>query len=171
MGLGYEEAYWVAIIIMIPNCIPLVQSVANSILQAKNMHRFRSITYIFIALLNVAGTVALVKHYGIIGAAIPTGVSYFIGHGLILNWYYWKKVQLDIPRFWGKVLPIFAVATVLCIVAVLVSCRIDLNNWESLLTAIVVYTVLYILLLWIFVLTREEKKEILGGLIGKRRFL
>ena len=47
---------------MIPNCIPLVQSAAHSVLRAKNMHQFRSKVYLVIALLNVIGTLLLVRH-------------------------------------------------------------------------------------------------------------
>ena len=41
---------------MVPNMIPLVQSVCLSIIFAQNKHRFRSLTYLGIAILNVIGT-------------------------------------------------------------------------------------------------------------------
>ena len=46
VGSGYEDAYWVAVLMMIPNMIPLVQSVCLSIIIAQNKHRFRSIVYL-----------------------------------------------------------------------------------------------------------------------------
>lgn len=160
IGPEYEEAYWVAVIIMIPNCIPLVQSAAHSVIQAKNMHQFRSLVYLGIALLNVVGTLLLVKRFGIIGAAIPTGASYLIGHGFIMNWYYWKKVNLNIPQFWKKLLPIFAVAVALCIATLVLSTWINFYNIINLLIGIVCYTLIYVVVLWIFVLNEEEKNMI-----------
>ena len=158
VGPGYEESYWVAVVVMVPNCIPLVQSVAHSILQAKNMHQFRSKVYLGIALLNIVGTLLLVRRFGVVGAAIPTGASYLIGHGLIMNWYYWKKVGLDIPRFWRKMLPIFAVATVMCVVTLLVSNWVDFYNWGSLICGIACYTAIYLVCMWLFVLNHEERE-------------
>lgn len=160
VGPGYTESYWVAVVVMIPNCIPLVQSAAHSVLQAKNMHRFRSIVYLGIAILNIVGTLLLVKRFGVVGAAIPTGVSYLLGHGLIMNWYYWKKVGLDIPRFWKKLSPIFLIGIVLCAITLLLSKWINFYNWYSLLIGIVCYTVLYAVLLWLFALKKSEKNAI-----------
>ena len=165
-GTSYAEAYWVAVIIMIPDCIPLVQSVATSIIQAKNMHQFRSKVYLLIAVLNLAGTLSLVRRYGIIGAAIPTGVSYLIGQGLIMNCFYWKKVKLDIPRFWKKMFPILGIAASMCILTLILSNWIDFYQLYWLVSGIIVYTVVYCVCLWTFVLDMDEK-ELLLGLVRK----
>ena len=167
VGSGYEESYWVAVVVMIPNCIPLVQSAAHSVIQAKNMHQFRSKVYLFIAVLNVIGTLLLVKRFGVVGAAIPTGVSYFIGHGLIMNWYYWKRVKLDIPRFWRQVSPIFLTSAVLCIATLFVSQWINFYNWLSLFFGIVCYTVIYLVFIYTFALTQTER-QMLTKTIRKR---
>lgn len=158
VGPGYTESYWVAVIVMIPNCIPLVQSVAHSIIQAKNMHQFRSKVYLIIALINIIGTLILVRRLGVIGAAIPTGAAYLIGQGLIMNWYYWKKVGLNIPQFWRSVLPIFAIALGACFVTLLLSTLISFYSWGMLFIGIVIYSFIYLICLWIFVLTQKEKE-------------
>lgn len=160
LGPGYEESYWVAILIMIPNCIPLVQTVAHSVLQAKNKHRFRSKVYLGIALLNILGTLLLVKKLGVIGAAIPTGVSYLIGHGFIMNWYYWKKVGLDIPRFWKNIVPIYGVAILLCAATLITSHWVDFSNWPMLIGGVLGYTILYVVCIWTIVVNKEEKQLI-----------
>ncbi len=162
VGSGYGESYWVAVVVMIPNCIPLVQSIAHSIIQAKNMHQFRSKVYLGIALLNVAGTLLLTRKYGVVGAAIPTGASYFIGHGLIMNWYYWKKVGLDIPRFWRQMLPIFGIATALCVFMLLAKSWLDFNGWVKLFSGIICYTAVYLIAMWKWVMTPAEKEMVIG---------
>lgn len=157
VGPDYWEAYWVAVIIMVPNCIPLVQSVANSILQAKNMHSFRAKSYLVIAIINILATLLLVQKYGIIGAAIPTGVAYLLGQGLIMNWYYWKKVGLNILKFWKNLLPIFMVSIALCVLTLISTQWIDFSRWSILFLGITCYTMLYIVLVWKFVLNANEK--------------
>lgn len=158
VGPGYTESYWVAVFVMIPNCIPLVQSAAHSVLHAKNMHRFRSEVYLGIALLNIAGTLLLVRKYGVVGAAIPTGGAYLIGHGLIMNWYYWKKVNLDIPRFWKRLLPIFGIAAVMCVATLMITNWIDFYSWKSLIMGIACYAVIYAGCMWKLVLNTDEKE-------------
>ena len=162
VGAGYESAYWVAAFVMIPNCIPLVQSVAHSILQAKNMHQFRSKVYLGIAILNIVGTLLLVRKFGVVGAAVPTGVSYLIGHGFIMNWYYWKKVKLDIPRFWKNMLPIYGVSVIICCITIMISNWVNFYKWSSLFAGIFIYIVAYALCMWIVILNKEEKMIVIN---------
>jgi O-antigen/teichoic acid export membrane protein len=159
-GDGYSEAYWVAIIMMVPLVIASIQSAAHSVLQAKNMHRFRSLMYIFIAVLNLVGTLWLTPRYGIIGAAIPTGVAFLIGPGLMLNWYYWKRVKLDIPRFWKEMCPIMLISLLLLIVARLIAEMVDFFVLRNLICGIGIFTIAYFVLLWHFVCTKTEKEAI-----------
>ena len=163
-GPAFKEAYWVAVIIMLPDCIPLVQSAAHSLIRAKNMHRFRSMVYTLIALINVALTILLVKKLGIIGAAIPTGGAYLLGNGLLMNWYYWKKVHIDIPRFWRSVLPVFAVGALMAALMVFVAKWIDFYVFWHMLAGILVYTAVYVMILWVFVFDTNEKAVILETL-------
>lgn len=164
VGAEYWEAYWVAMIIMIPNCIPLVQSVANSIQQAKGMHQFRAKVYLVIAIINLLGTLVLVRKFGIIGAAIPTGVAYLLGQGLIMNWFYWKKVHLDIPRFWGNLLPLFGFSAILCCVTLIASRIVDFYSWGKLFFGIVIYIAIYCAGLWFLILRSEEKVTIIESI-------
>ena len=157
VGPDYWEAYWVAVIIMIPNCIPLVQSAANSIIQAQNKHQIRSKVYIVIALINVVCTYFLVQKFGIIGAAIPTGCVYFIGHGLIMNWYYYRRIHLNIPRFWRQILPIDVAALIVCVITIVISKYIDFVRIPVFFTGVVIYTMIYAILLWLFVMNDYEK--------------
>lgn len=169
IGSKYMDAYWVAIFMMIPSCIPLVQSAANCITQAKNMHQFRSITYFFIAILNVVCTYLTVHSHGIIGAALMTGLANIIGQGLLMNWYYWKKVGLNIPRFWKSILSIEWIPVLMCIVAIIVSRYIDFSRIPVFFAGAVVYTILYCLLLWKFSMRDDEKQFILQPLNRMRK--
>ena len=63
-GEGYESAYYVGALIMIPYIIPLIQNIGIEIQRAKNMHKFRSIIYFIIALANLGISVPLGKYFG-----------------------------------------------------------------------------------------------------------
>lgn len=156
-GDGYQESYWVAILMMVPNMIPLVQSVCLSTIIAKNKHKFRSIVYLGIAITNVIGTWILMYIMGVIGAALMTGIALVIGQGFVMNWYYWKKIKLDIPRFWKEVSKIYIIPIIMCALVLLSSIFIDYNNIIILVVGIIVYTLVYVLVNWFFVMNDYEK--------------
>jgi len=156
-GKGYEEAYWVALLTMVPSCIPLMQSVALNIIVAQNKHRFRALVYLAIAIINVVGTVVAVNYWGIIGAAAVSCVAYIIGQLFVMNWYYWKKIKLNIPRFWKSVAKIFIAPVVLGVAFSVIKIFIDFNNWAFIFAGIAVYTVLFVLISWFFAMNDYEK--------------
>ena len=161
-GKGYEDAYLIAIFMMIPNVIPLIQSVFLSIIVAKNMHRFRSLVYLLIAVINIIGTWILLNYMGIIGAALMTGLALLLGQGLIMNIYYSKKVKLDVSRFWKKVFPIIPIPVLLTVITKVISNYIDFYNIFNLLIGIIIFTLLYCVLNWFIVFNKYEKSLILN---------
>lgn len=156
-GSGYEDAYWVAIFMMVPNMIPLVQSVCLNVIMAQNKHRFRSLVYLGIAVTNVIGTWFLMHWIGIIGAALMTGVALIIGQGFVMNWYYHARTGLDMVRFWKEVAKVYIVPVLLCTATLFISGLVDLYNWGSLILGIVCYTAVFCILSWGFVMNRYEK--------------
>lgn len=156
-GEDYEEAYWVALVTMIPACVPLVQNVAYNIIVAMNKHRFRSIVYLSVAILNVILTIPASLKLGVVGAALMTGICSIIGSLITMNWYYWKKIGLEIPRFWKSIAKIFVVPILLCASALIISNFINFDRWIVLLVGIVVYFILFFVLSWFFVMNSFEK--------------
>ena len=166
VGEGYIEAYYFSIIVMVPLIIPLIQNTGISILQAKNKHAFRSIVYIFIAILNVAASIPLAKIYGGYGCAAATGVSLLIGQGLIINIYYQKKIGLEIKKFFKEILfmswPIFAVG----IASYFINNLVYTENIFILLSKILVFILIYFVIVAKFSFNKYEK-DAFGGLVKK----
>lgn len=161
-GTDYADAYWVAVLIMIPNIIPLVQSVCFSIVVARNQHKFRSLVYLGIAILNVIGSWLLLKtRLGIIGAALMTGIATVLGQGFAMNWYYWKKTGLEIGRFWKVLSKQYIIPVFMCMITLLISKWIDFYSIPILIAGIVVYTLIYGILNWLFIMNEYEKNLIL----------
>lgn len=156
-GVGYEEAYYVALLVMIPVTVPLIQNTGLNILYAMNRHRFRSLVYLGIAILNVGLTFWWVEKYGIIGAAMATCVAYVIGNILIINWYYYKKIGIDIPLFWKNILHMCPVMFVMGAAGWLVLARIRIDNWFVFFALAAVYTVIYWVLAYFFMMNDYEK--------------
>lgn len=159
-GLGYEDSWYIAIVVMIPLTVPLIQNIGISILQAKNMHKFRSKIYLFIAILNIFTTIPLCKIWGGIGAAISTGVSFFIGNIIIMNIYYYKKVNIDIPRFWREIFKMAINVLVVLLIVIGVHYAFNIQGVISVITKPIMLTILFSIVMWRFTLNEYEKNLI-----------
>ena len=161
LGKGYTEVYKIALWIMIPLTIPLIQNTGIAIMQARNQHQFRSIVYFFIAILNVITSIILVKNYGAIGCAVATGISFTIGNVIIINIYYWKKVDIDIPLFWKNILKMSIPIVITMIFGYLLNYFIKDYSIVNFILKGSFYTAIYGILIWIIGMNKEEKTEIL----------
>lgn len=162
-GTGYEAAYDVALLTMIPLAIPLIQNIAFTTITAQNRHQFRSVIYVILAVLNVFGTYLLIPRYGIIGAALCTCAVFLVGHGLTMNWFYYKKIGLDIPAFWRNILKMSIVPVGMTLIAMFLRNYLNVKlSMLNLLTEICIYTAVFCVLSWILSMNTYEKSLITG---------
>jgi O-antigen/teichoic acid export membrane protein len=148
LGNGYVDAYIIALIAMVPLTIPLVQNVGISILQAKNLHAFRSIMYLVISILNFGISILLTKQIGIIGAVIGTSISLILGNIIIINIYYQRKVGLNIPRFFKEVFNRLLPAIILSIAVGYSFLYIPVGGWTGLLIKGILFSIVYVISVW-----------------------
>jgi len=156
-GEAYSEAYYVAIFTMIPACVPLVQNVAYNVIVAMNKHRFRSITYLIVAVANVILTIPATILLGVVGASLMTGICSIAGSLVTMNWYYWKKIKLDIPRFWKSVGKIYVFPIILCIVTLVISNFVNFFSPIVFLSGVLLFTICFFVFNWRFVMNEYEK--------------
>lgn len=161
-GPEYGRSYYVALLTMIPVTIPLTQNTGINILYALNRHQFRSTVYACIAVLNVVLTFWWVERYGIVGAAMATCIAYVIGNILIINWYYHRKIGIDIPLFWKHILKMSPVMFVMGTAGWFALDRLTLDGWLVFFVAAAVYTVLYLVLAYRFMMDSYERELIKG---------
>jgi len=156
-GSDYSEAYPIALLLIIPVTIPLIQNVGIEIQKAKNMHQFRSWIYFFIALGNMLLSIPLTKYYGGVGAAIGTAISLLIGNGLIMNWYYHNRVGLNMKYFWSQILQLMLSLLPSTILGIMMFIWIDLNNIILFLICGMIYVIIFCLSLWFLGMNTYEK--------------
>ena len=159
-GENYAESYWIAILTMFPLCIPLIQNTGLSIVVAQNKHKFRSIMYLTIAIINASSTYLVVPYLGGIGAALCSCISYLLGQGLIMNIYYYKVVGIDILQFWKNILKMSIFPMCMMFVGLNVVRVIVINNWGVFFTGVIVYTVIYCFGMYILNMNDYEKNII-----------
>lgn len=159
-GPEYDQSYYVALLTMIPVTIPLIQNTGINILYALNKHKFRSIVYACIAVVNVVLTFWWVEDYGMIGAAMATCLAYIIGNILIINWYYHKRIGIDIPLFWKNILKMSPVMVVMGVAAWFILDHLPIDNWRVFFGAAVIYSVVYFALAYKFMMNQYERNVI-----------
>jgi O-antigen/teichoic acid export membrane protein len=156
-GEDYSTAFYMAAILIIPATVPLIQNLGISLLQAQNKQKFRSIVYLFIATLNIIISIPLSKLFGGIGAAVGTAIALIIGNIIIMNIYYHKKINLNIPLFWSQIfkmtIPVF-ISFVLCYFT---NPYIEVSGYNSIIIKVLLLTLLYIPLMWFMGMNRFEK--------------
>lgn len=157
-GSEYMEAYYIALLIMVPSLIPLSQNIGISILQALNKHKIRSVMYLCIAILNVGLSIPLAVKYGGIGAAIGTAVGNILGQILFMNWFYWKRIGIDIPTYWRSLVSLIVR---LIPVAILFSVTLFIpvtGGWFGLLLRIVLGMVCVVPYYYFIIFNSNERK-------------
>lgn len=167
-GENYSQAYIIACILMVPVTIPLIQNVGLNILQAKNKYRFRTLIFFVIAIANVIISIPLAKMYEGIGSAIGTAISLVIGQIIIMNIYYYKKINIDIPRFWKEIIKMSVPIIIIAVISYITNIYTYTGSKIFLVVKIIVYTLIYILCVWKFSMNNSEK-NIIKGLVNKFR--
>lgn len=165
-GAGYEDAYWVAIFTMLPATIGLIQNTGTNILYAKNKHLFRTLTYFLTAVLNIVLTMVWVKPYGIVAAAVATCIACVIEDGVVMNWYYHCNIGINIPLFWRNILKMTPVSIIMGIIAWFGLEYLCVNSWLIFFACAGIFTVVYFVLAYFFVMN-EYEKHIFFGIIDK----
>lgn len=166
-GNEYEAAYWIALAIMIPFSIDLVQNLGLTILQVANKYAFRGWVYAVMAIINIVGVLIIVPLYGSIGAAVVTGCCLFVGNGLVMNYYYWKRLGLGIREFWLSLaklsFPLFLFSFLVYLFVLAFSFE---ANWILLCSGIIIYIVIYLAIAYLFSMNEYERGLIRS--IGER---
>lgn len=170
-GPGYESVYMLALVMMIPQTIPLVQNLGISILQAQNRQKFRSYNNLFFSLLSVIVGFYLSKKYGSFGVAAAIGGALLIGHGLILNLYYSIKIKLDVSTFWWEILKITLLFGCVMGGFSAISYFVISENLFIYILKIVLFVCIFILFFWLFGFNKSEKRLIIQPISFVHKFL
>lgn len=165
-GEGYEQAYRVALWLILPVSIPLIQNIGIDIQRAKNKHQVRSVVYFCLALCNILLSIPLIKKWGCVGAAIGTAISLIAGNVLFMNWYYHKRMGLNMYRFWKKISPLLVSTWIASLGGWVLSTFVVIDGWAAFALCVALYTLFYGIVLW-FVGLNEYEKQMAAGLLKK----
>ncbi len=159
-GPGFEEAYGITLLIILPFTIDLIQNIGLSILQAMNRYDFRAKVLFGSGVLSVSLAIPLALRYGGTGCAFATGLAMVVSNGLVMNWFYAKEIHLAIKDFWrqiGRITLAFAPVTVLGYVG---NTLLPTAGFLAFFLKAVAYSVLYGAAIYGLAMTAEEKGKL-----------
>ena len=162
-GDGYENAYYVLLLLATSAVVPLSQNLGIEIQRAKNKHQFRAILYLAMAMINLLLSVYLCQIYGEIGSALGTAVSFLIANTICMNWFYKKVIHIDISKYWKNSTRIMIFSIPPLILGMLFCKMVNTYNIVWLFCGICVYTAIYCV--FIFLSCDEHQRRNITGLI------
>lgn len=159
-GKEYAEAYYIALIIMIPSIVSLTQNTGISILQAKKKLKFRTYSYLIIALFNLAVSIPMAYKLGGIGCALGTSLGTVLGPVICMNLYYWKKAGINIPLYWKNFIKMSCALILPVICGIYIRNSIAVHSYFTLLLSAGLYTVIYALCAYLFGFNEYERAQV-----------
>lgn len=169
-GPSFSLAYPATLILMFGLSISLTQNVGILILQAKNRMAFRSIVYVGLAVLDLIISIPVSAKYGVIGCALVASALLLIGTGPIMNWYYSRRIGLNISRFYREVTPLIIPAVISAGTTAVFIAVIKLDpSWLAFTVQGIFFAAVYFIILWLFGFNTYEKGIIVSALHRLRR--
>lgn len=158
----YADSYWVGLLLMGPSIIPLIQNLGIEIQRAMNAHRFRSIVYTIMALLNLVISIPLAMWFGPIGSAMGTMIGLLLANGLIMNIYYHKVLGINMLEFWKSIQQLSKGLVVPGVLGIIIITQMKFDNIVMFGITILGYVAVYAGSFWKLGMNSEEKQLVIN---------
>lgn len=167
-GNDYIDAYWVAVLLMVPLVLHLPQMTGIEILRAYNKHAHWVIVHLLFAIAGFGLCIPLTKTYGVLGVSGGCSITMFIAANIYDNWYYYKAVCLDVKAFFMEIFNLFPAIFITAIGGYAISKCLVVTAWRDFALVSLIFILLYAASMFFFGLNRQEKEQVKEILAGKR---
>ena len=161
-GSEYSASYAVALLLIIPVTVPLIQNLGIEIQRAKNMHKARAVVYLVIAIANVFISIPLIKLMGPAGAALGTAISLIAGNIIFMNWYYHARIGMNMIYFWKEIAKFIPALIAPCLIGIAIMKLVNITGLVKLGVFAVIYAAVYGLSMYFLGMNEEEKQLVMG---------
>lgn len=131
LGPGFEAAYGLMLVLLVPFALVEVGSLRNVVLQVRGLYAIKARQALAVALANVAATAMLLPLVGPFGAALATAAGLLAALGLA-NRLLAGRGGVDVGRFHRRVLGEVAPFVVTLALAAALIARLPLTGWAGL---------------------------------------
>lgn len=154
---GYEDVYYLSIILMFPAIFELCTNVCLSILRAKKILKFYIIMLITSMIINAVISVIGTYFYNYYAAAWGTAISIIIGNIIMMNVFYRHRFGFNMIGIYCRIFSRIWVCIILSSFAAYIA-KLPFSGLLSFLTGGVAFVMVYSLSLILFGLKSDEKK-------------
>lgn len=167
----YTTIYWIAVIIMLAYTVPLVQNFGNATLEAQNKLRFKAILYLCFALLGTGLGYWFAHYYGALGMISGTVIGWVIVQ-VVMNFYYHRVINLNIPRFFKELSNKIVISALVCLAIGYFIQMIPGDGWLNFVIKAFLFSIVYFTIILKFATITFEKdlfRNSFNSVVGKFR--
>lgn len=158
VGAEFSKVYYILIFLITANLVTLTEDIAENLVFVENQIRYTTSIILACSLAGLIGSCLCSSRFGAVGCAFCSGAALCLDV-LIVNVFYYKKMQLDIPRFFKEChLKILPVLVILAGLAFVVKDYAQLNSWLKLVLNALLYCVVFVIVAYVAVFNKEEKQ-------------
>lgn len=159
-GPAYGQAWGIAMVIMLAYTVPLIQTFASHLLQARNLIAFKSKLYLVALPLGVVLGYFLLEPLALLGMAVGMATGW-VAATVILNLYYHRVLGIDVPKFFAGVAKGIVPAFSACLVVGGILRWVPLGSgWVPLALRIVAFTLIYLVVMHRYGMNAVERQEV-----------
>lgn len=164
LGQGFEDVWYITLVLMIPAIFELSVNVCLSILRAKNKLGFRTVALIIGVLINLITSIVGINRYGYIAAAYGTAISIIVSSILMMNIYYVRVIKINILRIYyhicKTIIPVLAIAS--CGLIAVQKC-FNAVGWVALMLKIMIFVMIEVCCILIIYYVKKHLKRKVEG--------
>jgi O-antigen/teichoic acid export membrane protein len=163
MGDVFTKSYYVALFLIVPSIVILTQDIASTLLFVVNKIKYVAVLYMVAAGISLSIGIFLTPLYGAVGSAIGVGVALIACDVIGVNLVYSKILKLEIGRFFRSVhLKMLWPLVIAGVFSMAGQYFYPIHSWVSFVASAFTFVLLYALMMWSFVMNKEEKEIILS---------
>ena len=165
LGDGFQDVYYITLILMIPSIFELCVNACLAVLKAKNLLGFQTVALLSTTVLNALVTYFGTRKYGYFAACFGTAASWTIGSLILMNLYYYRKLGFPMLKIYRNIIGKTWIALLIPTVVLLVVNRYCPVTWLAFIFECLLFALIYLAFFLKVGLTESELIQV------KRRFL
>ena len=156
VGVEFRPAWIIALVVMITYTVPLLQGIANQVLEAKKLFRFKSKVYLVCLTVGITFGYLLIDYYGINGMII--GIIFgWISAIVIMTIYYHVTLKLNMIDLFNGVSKIFLITVIVAVTGYSLNVIETDISWIIISIKAVIVSFIYLILIYRYALLDSEK--------------
>ncbi len=159
-GAEYLEAWAVTLVILVPMFVNMTGGNVVNVLDVLNKRHIRSYMLAVTMVLNIAMTIVFVDHWGVLGAAVATGLSLILGQLLMLNLYYQKALDMNLWWLYGQSYRGILLSELLAMASGGAVAWLIADPFAAFLAGGLTFVAVDAIALWLFGLRPQEKQQL-----------